>query len=360
MNTHRLWKAVAFSLGVFALFIVPTVTLAAAPTASTLSPVDGATGVSSTANLVITFSESVTATTTISSFVTIKKTSDDSTAEAIDVSGGQVSGSGSATITINPSITLIEGVSYYVQIDDDAFFNGTDEYYAGISNSTTWNFIVLSGSPAKMLTVPPAPSISVRVSGTTAAVEGAYSGSGVVTNEVGFTYVANGDTETVTFSGSPSSFQYIVRGLACGQTYTFKGYAKNSLGTTDSDEVEVTAEDCVEEAEATVETTDETEVSETSTGSSTVPLNTFVSLLLSQAPNNLSVGNAGLPVAFLQAFLMAENSGPATQALLRVGATAYFGPLTRAALAEYQAAHNIVPARGYYGPITRNYIQGAI
>jgi peptidoglycan hydrolase-like protein with peptidoglycan-binding domain len=36
--------------------------------------------------------------------------------------------------------------------------------------------------------------------------------------------------------------------------------------------------------------------------------------------------------------------------------TTYFGALTRAALAKFQAANGISPAAGYYGPITRAYI----
>jgi hypothetical protein len=36
--------------------------------------------------------------------------------------------------------------------------------------------------------------------------------------------------------------------------------------------------------------------------------------------------------------------------------TDVFGALTRAALARFQAANNIVPAAGYFGPLTRAFI----
>ncbi|GMU74363.1 MAG: hypothetical protein AMXMBFR44_5600 [Candidatus Campbellbacteria bacterium] len=73
---------------------------------------------------------------------------------------------------------------------------------------------------------------------------------------------------------------------------------------------------------------------------------------------NLTVGDDGGDVLALQNFLIAQNKGPAAQALAAHGATGYFGPLTRAALAEYQAALKIDPAVGYFGPITRGVIAG--
>lgn len=64
----------------------------------------------------------------------------------------------------------------------------------------------------------------------------------------------------------------------------------------------------------------------------------------------------GESVTLLQQFLMAQQ-GPAAEVLAAVGATGYFGDLTRAALAEYQRNAGISPAIGNFGPITRAYIQ---
>ena len=36
--------------------------------------------------------------------------------------------------------------------------------------------------------------------------------------------------------------------------------------------------------------------------------------------------------------------------------TTYFGPATRSALARYQSANNIYPSVGYFGPLTRTFI----
>ncbi len=114
-----------------------SITTSSTPTVSTVSPTDNATNVSTTANLVVTFSQTVTKDT---GNITIHKSSDNSIVETISVPDALVTGSGSATITINPSITLDESTSYYVNIPNTAFKNGSNAYYTGISNATTWNF----------------------------------------------------------------------------------------------------------------------------------------------------------------------------------------------------------------------------
>lgn len=109
-----------------------------APTVSTLSPADNATGISPTSNLVLTFDETVTV--VAAKNLTIKKTSDDSTIETISVTGGLVSGSGGTTITVNPSVTLADLTSYYILIDSGAFIDASSNAYTGITLATTWNF----------------------------------------------------------------------------------------------------------------------------------------------------------------------------------------------------------------------------
>ena len=54
-------------------------------------------------NIVLNFSEAVDVE---KGDIVIKKTSDDSVVEAIDVTGGLVSGSGSSQITVNPTADL--------------------------------------------------------------------------------------------------------------------------------------------------------------------------------------------------------------------------------------------------------------
>lgn len=71
---------------------------------------------------------------------------------------------------------------------------------------------------------------------------------------------------------------------------------------------------------------------------------------------DLDQGSRGSDVTVLQQFLISQNIGPASRSLGAVGATSYFGVLTQAALAEFQANAGIKPPQGYFGPITRGYI----
>lgn len=68
---------------------------------------------------------------------------------------------------------------------------------------------------------------------------------------------------------------------------------------------------------------------------------------------DLQLGSKGALVVELQQFLIAKAAGPATVRLKGAGATGNFGPMTQAALIEYQLAAGITPANGYYGPTTR-------
>ncbi|MBA3733363.1 DUF3494 domain-containing protein [Patescibacteria group bacterium] len=67
-------------------------------------------------------------------------------------------------------------------------------------------------------------------------------------------------------------------------------------------------------------------------------------------------GNRNSNVKVLQDFLISQNKGVAARALANNGSTTYFGELTKAALAEFQASVGISPAAGYFGAITRAYI----
>ena len=73
---------------------------------------------------------------------------------------------------------------------------------------------------------------------------------------------------------------------------------------------------------------------------------------------DLTVGMRGSDVVWVQEYLMTHKVGRAAEALSAAGATGYFGSLTRAAIAEFQAAKGITPAHGYFGPKTRAAIAG--
>ena len=120
-----------------------TVTDSADPILSSSSPADEATAIAVDSNIVLTFNEAVDAD---SGNIIIVKSSDGSTVEAIDVTGSQVSGSGSTEITINPSVTLDEQTAYHLTIDETAFDDSSSNSYAGISDATTINFTTADGT----------------------------------------------------------------------------------------------------------------------------------------------------------------------------------------------------------------------
>jgi len=114
------------------------------PILSSSSPADGASNVGVNDNIILTFSEAVDAE---SGNIVIKKSSDDSIVETIDVTGSKVSGSGSTTITVDPSTTLDQATGYYITIDATAFDNASSVSYAGISDATTLNFNTGASDP---------------------------------------------------------------------------------------------------------------------------------------------------------------------------------------------------------------------
>lgn len=73
---------------------------------------------------------------------------------------------------------------------------------------------------------------------------------------------------------------------------------------------------------------------------------------------DLTGGIIGDDVVTLQNMLIKRNIGESSSRLAEVGATGYFGKLTKAALAEFQSTVGIFPSQGYFGPITRAWLRG--
>lgn len=70
--------------------------------------------------------------------------------------------------------------------------------------------------------------------------------------------------------------------------------------------------------------------------------------------SDMTIGSQGTQVVALQTWLI--NKGFAIPA----GATGYFGAQTQAALAKYQASVGISPAVGYFGPVTRSFVNATV
>jgi peptidoglycan hydrolase-like protein with peptidoglycan-binding domain len=77
---------------------------------------------------------------------------------------------------------------------------------------------------------------------------------------------------------------------------------------------------------------------------------------LAGAGEDLVSGDTGASVVALQKYLIEASAGSAAQKLKAAGATGTFGPVTKAALVEFQLAKGISPASGLYGPVTRAYV----
>ncbi|MDB9718403.1 autotransporter domain-containing protein [Candidatus Pelagibacter sp.] len=109
------------------------------PILSSSVPDDDATGVALNANIVLNFSEKVNVE---SGNITIKKTSDNSTVETIDVTGSKVTGDGTSQITINPGTDFEENTEYYFLIASTAFDDVDGRSYAGITSTTALSFTI--------------------------------------------------------------------------------------------------------------------------------------------------------------------------------------------------------------------------
>jgi hypothetical protein len=121
------------------------------PTASSFNPVNGATGLALSGNLVITFSETIQKGTTGN--ITVKRSSDNVTVQTTAVTSASVTTSG-ATATI-PFSGLAYSTGYYVNIDAGAFRDAAANNYAGITATTTWAFTT-QAAPAPAVSVNPA------------------------------------------------------------------------------------------------------------------------------------------------------------------------------------------------------------
>ncbi len=108
------------------------------PLVPTFSPKDNAYYVAVNANLVATFSETIQKGT---GNITIHR-ADGAVFETINVTSAAVTLAG-GKVMINPVNNFVAGAGYYVRIDSTAFRNTTNQFYAGISDATVWNFTAL-------------------------------------------------------------------------------------------------------------------------------------------------------------------------------------------------------------------------
>ncbi|MDG0810270.1 Ig-like domain-containing protein [Cohnella rhizosphaerae] len=107
-----------------------------APTAATLSPAQGATGVSLSADFVVGFSEPIVAG---SGTVVIKRATDNGTVASYSVADtSKITVSGTQATIRNPG--LADETGYYIEIPSGAFKDASGNAFAGYAGSSGWTF----------------------------------------------------------------------------------------------------------------------------------------------------------------------------------------------------------------------------
>ena len=115
------------------------------PTLLSSVPSDNAASVKLDKNIILTFSENITAGSgQIKLF-----DGNDKLVEAFNVSSSIISG---ATVTLNPTKDLKPDNSYYIQIPSTAFTDAAGNSYAGINNKTAINFTTRKKTPKEAFT----------------------------------------------------------------------------------------------------------------------------------------------------------------------------------------------------------------
>ncbi|MDZ7866842.1 DUF4347 domain-containing protein [Acidovorax sp.] len=120
-----------------------------APLLAASTPLDNATGISTSNNLVLTFAENVTA---AEGLVSLRKTSDGSLVEQFDVVSGEGSLGGTVVVsgsnlTVNPHDDLAYSTGYYLLTEFGVVRDSASNFFAGITSAEGLNFTT-AGAPA--------------------------------------------------------------------------------------------------------------------------------------------------------------------------------------------------------------------
>jgi hypothetical protein len=186
-----------------------------APTVITFSPLDNATGVAITTNLVATMSETVTL--GASGVITLKRTSDNATIDSWNVAtaGGSTAGkvevvSGTA-LTMHLTTALANSIEYYVIWDAGVVVDLASNPVAVQSSTTLWSFTTVAGGTSYLLDVL---GVSATRAYSTRKLRSAYAGSAIrirrssdnAEQDIGFVGEDLDTAAITTFVGANSAF----------------------------------------------------------------------------------------------------------------------------------------------------------
>jgi methionine-rich copper-binding protein CopC len=141
--TFDFTQSVSDDWAIVAVEVKPTAGDVTAPTLSSTTPADEATGVAVNQNLIMVFDEGMAKGT---GNILIKQTSDDATIQTIPVSSGNVTIS--TTSVTNDTVTIVHAdfanaVGYYITLASGVLTDTATNPYAGISAKTDWNFTTI-------------------------------------------------------------------------------------------------------------------------------------------------------------------------------------------------------------------------
>src|SRR5690606_35219123 len=178
-----------------------------APTVSTFSPANGSADMEPDADLLVTFSESITFGT--GNIIIYNDAGTPIATINVESHSGQLS-IADDVLTINPTADLLELTDYYVHIGNDAIHDLVGNAYLGINNNTTWAFTVAD------VTAPSGYAVSIDQAEITLANQTAlsftFSGAEVGTT-FGYTITSSGGGTPVTGSGSVSTASQQISGI---------------------------------------------------------------------------------------------------------------------------------------------------
>ncbi len=257
---------------------------------------------------------------------------------------------------------ISEGISSSLALPYFSFQETTHKlYFAASTPQYGTELYVMSLAPTTTLSSITTSSISK----TGATVSTSITDVGFArATERGFNYgttLAYGSGTSTTGLYSLSTFEYDMTDLTCNTTYYVQAFAVNTYGTT-TQTTSFTTSAC--DAVVTPSSRRGGGGGGIRTIKTPVTPSTTTPTLVTTSTNNtvtytrdLSFGSTGTDVIALQRFL---NSRGFTVSTTGPGSPGneinVFGSKTQAALARFQTSVGITPASGYFGPITRSFV----